>query len=440
MKYTAEYKWLESYLNDDSFWLEDVISWDDTFDLFFLDYNIFSFLTSAFFVNTHFFLDSFTKMSFLDILFFSETDSTNSSRELFDFIMWDLLSLINTNSFFFQFLFTTDYQDFFTTILHHNPELVLALVDFSNSYWVSYVMSYLPSSVFDVYNDSLYSVIEEFTEYMVMFMVFVWFVILIGHTFRIMGWDNYVEFHQTRIIYFLFSFSKETRLQFEAALKAFFLYFLYFSMMVFTFDDDQEEIIELVHTYLFNFFLFTFVFSFFKSSIHSLVVLEPSLAEGRTYAAVLNQFRRDVINLFSSVLRLSTLIIRLNIYDMNDDITDSYYIFFADFTDEEYTVDSFFCMFSVFFFDDDEDDSFFFEDDVDMGLDLFVLYFVVWGKLFYFIFFLLEEIARITLGLYILYSIVLELNSINRSYVEDTFFGFKRQGFDSNSTNKVVNI
>jgi hypothetical protein len=75
-----------------------------------------------------------------------------------------------------------------------------------------------------------------------------------------------------------------------------------------------------------------------------------------------------------------------------------------------------------------------------MGLDLFVLYFVVWGKLFYFIFFLLEEIARITLGLYILYSIVLELNSINRSYVEDTFFGFKRQGFDSNSTNKVVNI
>lgn len=172
--------------------------------------------------------------------------------------MWDLLSLINTNSFFFQFLFTTDYQDFFTTILHHNPELVLALVDFSNSYWVSYVMSYLPSSVFDVYNDSLYSVIEEFTEYMVMFMVFVWFVILIGHAFRIMGWDNYVEFHQTRIIYFLFSFSKETRLQFEAALKAFFLYFLYFSMMVFTFDDDQEEIIELVHTYLFNFFLFTF--------------------------------------------------------------------------------------------------------------------------------------------------------------------------------------
>ena len=99
MKYTAEYKWLESYLNDDSFWLEDVISWDDTFDLFFLDYNIFSFLTSAFFVNTHFFLDSFTKMSFLDILFFSETDSTNSSRELFDFIMWDLLSLINTNSY-----------------------------------------------------------------------------------------------------------------------------------------------------------------------------------------------------------------------------------------------------------------------------------------------------------------------------------------------------
>jgi len=55
MKFNAEFNWLESYLDNDSLWLEDVLNWDETFDLILSDYNIFSFLTSAFFVNSHFF-------------------------------------------------------------------------------------------------------------------------------------------------------------------------------------------------------------------------------------------------------------------------------------------------------------------------------------------------------------------------------------------------
>ena len=47
MKFTSEYTWLESYLEDDALWLEDVLTWDDTFDLLWSDYDLFSFLSAV---------------------------------------------------------------------------------------------------------------------------------------------------------------------------------------------------------------------------------------------------------------------------------------------------------------------------------------------------------------------------------------------------------
>lgn len=98
MQFTAEYAWLESHLDNDSLWLDDVVSWDDIFDLATTDYNIFSFLTSPFFLNTHLFLDYLTKLSFLDILFLNETKQDLESKEFFELVMWDV-------SLFFIFLF-----------------------------------------------------------------------------------------------------------------------------------------------------------------------------------------------------------------------------------------------------------------------------------------------------------------------------------------------
>ena len=132
--------------------------------------------------------------------------------------------------------------------------------------------------------------------------------------------------------------------------------------------------------------------------------------------------------------------VRLNIYDANDDILDSYYIFLGDFDDDEYFIDLFFSMFSVLFFDTDNNDdrSFFFEDEADFSADLFSLYFIIWGKLSLFVFFIIEEIARVGLALYITYLIVFEVHSVNRSYVEDTYFATKRSS--SESFKKLSNI
>jgi len=91
-------------------------------------------------------------------------------------------------------------------------------------------------------------------------------------------------------------------------------------------------------------------------------------------------------------------------------------------------------MFTVMFFDTDnhDDRSFFLEDEMDLTTDLFALYFVVWGKFALFVFFIIEEIARVALALYITYLIVFEVHAVNRSFVEDTYFTSKRNTFNAN--------
>lgn len=442
MKFTAEYSWLESYLDNDSFWLEDVLTWDETFDMAMADYNLYFFFTSAFFVNSHFFLDSITKMSFLDILLFSESDSYNASRELFDFVMWDHLSYINNNVIFSQFLFYTNNQDFIVVLLHNAPELMIALNDFFNSYWLNYIMSFLPSAVFDVFSDSLQSTVAEFSDYAVMFMVFVWIEILFVNLCRVFNWNNPLDAYLVRIWAWTFYMSRAYRQEFEAAISTFFLVFLYMSMMLMTWDDDQEEMIEGFNGLLFNFFLGLFAYYTFKVSIHYLSFFEASISEGRNFAFVLTQFVRDVTNNFAFCLRYLTLIARLNIYDLNDDILDSYYIFLGDFDDDEYYMDMVFSAFSTMFFDTDNNDdrSFFLEDEVDITADLFSLYFVIWGKFALFNFFGLEEIGRVGLALFITYLMVFEVHSLNRSYVEDTYLTNKRFSYMRSFEKKLSNI
>lgn len=134
--------------------------------------------------------------------------------------------------------------------------------------------------------------------------------------------------------------------------------------------------------------------------------------------------------------------IRLNIYDAVDDVLDSYYIFMADFEEEEYFSDTFFSMFSVMAFDTDvnDDRSFLFEDEMDLSVDLFTIYFLVWGKFAYFWLFILEEIARVGLALYVTYLVIFEINAVNRSYSEDYYLSTKRSSFTKSLSRKVNNI
>lgn len=408
-------------------WLDDSLNWDDSFELVTSEYNVFSALTSAFFLNSHIFLDWFVKLSTLDLLFLSSTDSTQAPLTLFAGLIQDYSLLFSTSLMMLPFLFYTDFQDLVSTVAHYSPELILGLRDFISILWLSASINFSPAASFDAYQDTVGTSSAEFIEYLSSFGPFVVNVLSLIVITRLISLNNASDAYASRAYYYLYSISTESRLQFEAGLQAFFLVFLYASMMTATFDDDQEELAEFFYSMCFYFFLSTLVYYFYKYSIHYFFFLEAS-KEGSAAVRPFAQFVFDALNIIAFVLRFVVLMGRLNIYDGVDDILDSYYIFMTDFEEEEYFSDAFFSMFSVLSFDSDvnDDRSFLFEDEMDLSADLFTLYFIVWGKFAYFWLFILEEIGRVMLALYITYILIFEMNAVNRSYVEDSYFTAKR--------------
>ena len=118
--FPSEYTWIESYLDNDTLWLDSALNWEEAFSLVLSDLTIYSFLSMPFFSNSHFFLDSFTKLSFIDILFIAETNKSKYTRELYDLLVWDLATSFFNKFFPLQFFFYTDYQDFLLILLYKN--------------------------------------------------------------------------------------------------------------------------------------------------------------------------------------------------------------------------------------------------------------------------------------------------------------------------------
>ena len=239
-------------------------------------------------------------------------------------------------------------------------------------------MSAVPSAVFDVFQDHTTTSLLEFVEYLTLFYAFIVVALFIVSSLRLLVLGYVSETYVVRAYAYLTSISTEVRFSLEAGIQSFFFVFLYSSMMIMTFDDDQEELLEFFNSMCFYFFLFTLVYYLFKYSFHYFSYLESPKGDSRTYSPT-SQFILDSLNFTAFTLRFVVLMVRLNIYDGIDDILDSYYIFMADFEEEEYFSDTFFSLFSTMSFDTDvnDDRSFLFEDESDITSDLFMLYFVV---------------------------------------------------------------
>ena len=427
MKFQMEHNWYNSYPHGDLVFLEDSLNWDNVFELATSEYDLFSVLTISSFLNTHYFIDWVVKLSSLDVLLINDIDSLQRPQTLFLGLVSDCVSSFSSTFFSLPLLFYTDFQDFIAASVFYCPELVVGQRQAFAMLWAEPTFNTTPAAVFDSYQDVVSTDNAEFSEYLKAFWGFIAPVIGIIVVTRLVTLSNSLDTYVTRAYYYLYSMSTEVRFQFEAALQVFFFFFLFTSMAIATFDDDQEELLEFFNSMCFYFFLFTFVYYLFKYSIHFFSFLEAAKV-GSKSASPVSQFMFDMLNTVALGIRFLVLMARLNIYDGVDDVLDSYYIFMADFEEEEYFPDMFFSLFSVMSFDTDvnDDRSFLFEDEMDFSADLFTLYFLVWGKFAYFWMFILEEIARVTLALYVTYLVIFEINAVNRSYSEDTYLASKR--------------
>lgn len=325
-------------------------------------------------------------------------------------------------------LLNSNYQDIYGVVLLLSPELIFALNDFFASYFLSSSINLSPASVFDSYVNNLNYSFHESVVTFLMFVLYIWFLIYFVLTSSSLRWSvNYLN-HLIRFQYFFTALSKDTRIQFEAALQTFVFFLFYWVAALITFDDDQEEMIEFVDTMLFYFFIMLTLYFLMRHSIHFFSFLEASIAEGRSNAFIFLQFRADVLALFSFSLRFYMLIFRVNVYDTVEDFLDTYYIFVGDFDDDEYLNELFFSLHGTIFFtmDNHDDRSFLLEDENDFSYDLYFIYFMLWGKFAYFLFLTVELAAKIVLGLYIVYLITFEIHSVGCSYSEDNYFAMKR--------------
>jgi hypothetical protein len=243
-----------------------------------------SFRSKASTVDTHHTLDWLVKLSTIDALLLNETNLSLEPAVLFSSLSNDLVTSFQSTLMFLPFLYCSDFQDVVVTLLHYSPELTLALRDMLLFFWAFASMSALPSAVFDVFQDHTTTSLLEFMEYLTLFYAFIVVALFIVSSLRLLVLGYVSETYVVRAYAYLTSISTEVRFSLEAGIQSFFFVFLYTSMMLMTFDDDQEELLEFFNSMCFYFFLFTLVYYLFKYSFHYFSYLESPKGDSRTYS------------------------------------------------------------------------------------------------------------------------------------------------------------
>lgn len=427
--YFTEANWMSTYVSSEQLWINDCLNWEKISGIALSDTSFVSFLYNASFISHHLIVDSITKFSTLDFLLIMSNNSSMSSQTLFLSFLLDVnIDFVNLFLPYIP-LFSSSYQDSSSMVLLLSPDLILAFKEFYTTYFFESSINFLPAAVFDSFvNNLTYHVCDGAITF-VTFFFYVWaivYFVLMGSSLK---WSNNHMNHMIRFQYYFNNVARETRIQYEAVLQIFVFLIFYWVAALMTFDDDQDEMIELVDCLYAYFFTVLVLYLIFKHSIHFLSFMEASINEKRSNNFI-SQFRADGQNIVSLMLRFYMLIIRVNIYDSVEDVLDTYYIFIGDFDDDEYINELFFSLHGTLFFtmDNHDDRSFLYEDESDFSYDLYYLYYALWGKFAFFFFYMLEISGRILLGFYISYLIIFEVQSVSVSYVEDKYILNKRQG------------
>ena len=422
----SDIQWISTYNSSDQMWLTDSLNRESVLDLVTADWSLISFIFQSSFLNQHIHIDKPVKLTQLDIMLMEST--LYKSQILYHSFLNDTLVEVSNSNLSLLPSLQSHYQDMYSNITLISPELVLVLNEFTNTYIKQKTLNVTPVATFDSFTNNLNFYNSEGVTYFMLFALYAWFITYFASSNTLLRWTNGITSHFTRFYYYFFSVSREIRVQLEVVFQTILFFMLYWLFTLMVFDDDQEEIIEFVDTSFIWFFTFIIFYLFYKHSIHYFSFLEASVSQGRSVVFMTKQFVNDMINSASLVFRFYILLFRMNVYDSIEDVLDSYYIFVGDFDDDEYLTELFLPIHGTLFFtlDNNDDRSFLLEDENGFANDFFFLYYVLWGKLFLFIVFTIEEAGRLSFGLYISYLITFDVHAVSASYKEDTYLSSKR--------------
>ena len=296
--------WLSTYDFMGMEWFSDSLNWNKSSFLYTTDINWLNNIIESSFLSQHMSLDSIFKLVNLDVLITCSSLTTNSSTTLY-------LDYINDNLFQvlvlflpLNFIFNFEYQDTLTTIILISPEITILFNDYILIYINNTSFYTSISKVFDSYTNNFnYFIGTGVIDYMFYLLVTVvlslFFLSLVLTRWSILSSTYFIRYY-----HYFFSFSRETRVQFDVVYQTFLFFLLYWLIVLLTFDDENEECIEFFTSILFTLFNLVIFYLIYKYSIHFYSFLDKSVEEGRSVSFVINQFSKDALNGFSILLRL----------------------------------------------------------------------------------------------------------------------------------------
>lgn len=372
-------------------------------------------------------LSTFTKsiMDLYDILYIiNDVISLNSFLVyiLIDYYFEIILNYTNLNLFIIN-----ESINYLTTFVIYDVFSIMIFLDYF--YDVFLIINFQTEFII-IYNTMSINLLTNIINILYFFIILVFLLnllIILNSTFRNNNISIKFNFTLSRFYFYFYNLSKEIRINFELLIQfGFFILFIWiFNLM--SYDDLNLEIIELFNLILVYFFLFIIIYLLFKYSFHYFAFLEPTVTEGKSNLFILKQFVRDISNTFALFLRFFLLLFRLNIYDGLDDFLDSYALFFYDFDEDNLLFSSNININDDFNFSNSFDNN---NQDKEITLfifeDLFKNYLLYFFEIIYFFIFILEELFRLSLALYILYLIIFEVHSVNCSYTEDMYIYCKK--------------
>ena len=397
---TSFNSWSQLMFNDNHSWSVDNLP----VDLYLRD-QLLTLSPAGIFSNTFFstkynIIDSCLGLSNLDIVLFSTIDKPSLSHKLLRSIVTDDLVRFHTLYFSRTKIYYSEFQDSSSIINMLSPETTRAIFDFF-SVFIDTADYYIGiSSETEHYTEiTLFDVINKVAMFSVIFVNTLAALIFICSSLGL-DLEKTLSPVFVRLNSYINSTSKETKLQQEVLLKVTLFFVMYYLVSLMSFDDVIEEVTEIVAVSLFYLFCYILLYLLTKYTIHYFSFLEASSSEGRSVKWVLSQFLKDLSGTLALVLRCYILLFRLNVYDLLDDFFDSYYIFVGDFDDTELFNEVFLSVYSNLNFtsDNQDDRSLLLEEEVESPNDLSHIYFLMWGKLFWFVFFMTEEALRLSLS------------------------------------------
>ena len=423
----AKRSWASAYIDDSQTWFPNLLEINiKVTNNLVSDLSFFESILNLNFHNEYIDLRISQETSLLDYLILF-TSKPNLNYTTFPQVLFTRLAtdwVPQSNLYLYPLCFIYQYQQ-------HNlediipflaPDLISALSQSLYSFWLSRTLLTYTIASFDTlikHIDSHYLVSPGFVFFITILPNLLIFA-AIFFSLLLTSLTKLLPFSLVRAYKQLYKVAVGMSSNFEFIFFIISSLLLYLLMLLLVSDDTSEQVYELVSSYYLIIFTYLILALVISYSVHIFAFLSLATYSKRSLLLVLRQFKNDIMDLLSLVMRFYVLLFRLNVYDLLEDLFDGYYIFLGDFGDE-YLLDASLVLVNSFdgFTQNNIEENFDFEDtNSGIGLDLFKLYYFFWGEFTFFYVFCLEEGARLLLATYIVFLIFFEIHATNMRFLE----------------------